>query len=85
LKINLWLDKERIEVFYNECNALYNAFKLRHIIELLIPLVIFIKYISIMGGNQSIEYATPISEKPEGSTAIYRHPLFKTGLVDSPA
>lgn len=37
-----------------------------------------------MGGAPSICYATPISPKKEGESAIYRSPIFKDKLHDRP-
>lgn len=37
-----------------------------------------------MGGSASITYCVPISQKPEGESAIYRNPLSKDKLLDRP-
>lgn len=37
-----------------------------------------------MGGENSITYAVPITQKPEGETAIYRSPYTKDKLYGSP-
>ena len=37
-----------------------------------------------MGGAPSINYAVPITPKPQGESAIYRSPAQKDKLVDRP-
>jgi hypothetical protein len=37
-----------------------------------------------MGGAQSITYCTPVTQKPQGESAIYRAPIFKDKLIDRP-
>ena len=37
-----------------------------------------------MGGEQSINYCTPVTQKPEGESAIYRNPFTKDKLYDRP-
>jgi long-chain acyl-CoA synthetase len=38
-----------------------------------------------MGGGASINYCTPVTQKPEGESAIYRNTDYKDKLYDRPA
>ena len=38
-----------------------------------------------MGGSASINYCSPVTQKPEGESAIYRNPFTKDKLYACPA
>lgn len=42
------------------------------------------KLYKIMGGEASINYSVPYTQKPEGESAIYRNPFTKDKLYDRP-
>jgi long-chain acyl-CoA synthetase len=37
-----------------------------------------------MGGGSSIQYTIPVTQKPEGESAVYRLPEYKHKLLDRP-
>ena len=37
-----------------------------------------------MGGSESIIYNVPVTQKPQGESAIYRHPAYKDKILGRP-
>lgn len=43
-----------------------------------------INFVLQMGGGASLTYSVPVTQKPEGESAIYRNPSSKDKLYDRP-